>query len=920
MKDRDQEAQPGDIFYTELEEEPAERPARKRLEIPTRANSARSSQARRLRSGPQARRVGEPAIRPMRTRRAKQPGSGLSIGKAISGMVGSTGSFVRELGRHGRSASAQAFKPASLKRMIFRRPTFKDIVALSAVIGTFAVVAVLLTTLPANPKAVVPNATGSIYDMTWTGAGKAPTPRIDYGPYFTTFGPEMIMLGTTGNSTTVWASTDGIEWAQRSGSGSFDVGGRRFVAQGISDDGAGGLVAIGNSLGSNPTDVVAAAFRSRDGGSWTSMPVDKGSGQEMIGGVTAKPGIVVAAGNSVAWLSTDARTWSMQPLPDAANYTLKAVGSWDGGFAIIGLWNGTGVQRAPGSAVWYSPTGRDWIKSPTALDGFDARGIAGSGGHIVAVGTNTGENAPGLASSWSSSDGKTWTEATAPSEDNNVAIDGVTAVNGTFLAYGAPLVIKAPVPASPSPFASESPSASSSAGPTVPGSTLAPSLSESIWVSEDGSAWIPLLSTTPPLGRARMVAVGGNVVMFGRSGGNLAVVTGRVTMGIARKPAEASGPPANYAITLEAGLDPMIVGATKDDELGPVVNSGTRFLAVLTGPVGSAVWSSPTGILWAQEIDADGLTVTGNKGRPVILQAIPDGKGGVLAVGRVSNTSGDLGTIWHMDKSGKWTQAQIQDDAPPQISSIASGPSGFVATSDVSGGSQVLYSTDGDTWQAGSIAVTSGFPLSVASYRYGFVAYGADPAREGLSSAWTSPDGRTWTLRSEWRLPANIVRVFGQGNGLVASAVAIAPPAPASPSPTPVATKASSAKPTAKPKATPVPKPTPTPTPPPDQNKVSWYWSSTGAVWQSTQLTTADGQVAVINGEILVVDVPASTSESWGLWTSGDGKTWLRPAADAFLFKGQRTCGIAAIGDSIVFIGLDGPGQFKDFRGRFIRL
>ena len=122
-----------------------------------------------------------------------------------------------------------------------------------------------------------------------------------------------------------------------------------------------------------------------------------------------------------------------------------------------------------------------------------------------------------------------------------------------------------------------------------------------------------------------------------------------------------------------------------------------------------------------------GLTASGVTGRPVVLQAIPDGQGGIIAVGKVTNSSGDNGMIWHMTQSGKWQQAQFQDDAPPEFSSIAAGPGGFVASSDKAGGSQIMYSTDGNTWQAGAIAVGNGFALTVATYRYGYVAVGTDP-------------------------------------------------------------------------------------------------------------------------------------------------------------------------------------------------
>jgi hypothetical protein len=959
MNDRDVEAQPGDIKQTEPEGEPLERAAESnRIEMPHKADVARSDQARRARPGSQAHRVGEPAYprvrltsahprsRLRREGQAKGPGFSLAILRASAAALGRSlgGGF----GSHRPQVSSQAFRAANLRRLVFRRPTLKGMFAFAGMAATVAVVAALLLTLPTNPA--VPSASGSIYGVTWQAAVKAPTSKIDFGPYFTTYGPDILMLGTvlttSGSTTTVWASTDAVSWTQRSGSGSFDVGGnRRFVAQGISDDGGGGLVAVGNSLGSSPTDVVAMAWHSRDGSTWTSMPVDSASGQEMIGGVAARPGVAVAAGNGVAWLSTDARTWSPQLLPSAANYTLKAVSAWEGGFVIVGLWNGTGPSRSSGSAAWYSATGRDWAKAATSLDGFDARGIAGANGHIVAVGTDTSDTAPGLAASWSSSNGNTWTKSTAFSEDTTVAMDGVIAVNGTFLAWGAPASTGSPAasaaasagasssasPAAASPAAASpshaaalssaaaAPSSSASpshARPTVPAGTPAPAAAESVWVADDGSTWVPIASSSTPLGRARMTAVGSKIVLIGRADGSLSIVPGTVTMGVARKPAAESGAPANFALTLQAGDTPMITDVTKDDVLGPVVNSKDRFVVFLTGPVGTSVWSSPTGGLWSQETDPDGLTASGITGRPVVLQAIPDGQGGIIAVGRVTNDKGDNGTIWHMAKAGDWHQAQILDDAPPEISSVAAGPNGFVASSDVVGGSPILYSSDGETWQAGAIAVASGFPLTVASYRYGFVAVGSDPARAGVSTAWTSPDGRTWTMRADWHLPANVTQLFGQGDGLVASAVAVTPTNAASTgSPVPSATAGGSAKASVVPKATAVPKITPTPAP--VQAKVSWYWSSSGVVWQSTGLTTADGQMAIINGEILVLDAPAKASDNWIAWSSADGKAWQRPPADAFLFRGSRTGGIAAIGNRVVFVGLDGVGQFKDYFGEF---
>ena len=137
----------------------------------------------------------------------------------------------------------------------------RGIFGLASLTATFAVVAALLVTLPSHPSG--PAATGSVYSIDWHNATKPPFTKLDFGPYFTTLDNQLLMVATTGSTTTVWATTDGSTWTQRSGSGAFGIDGRRFVAQGFSDDGQGGLVVIGNSLGSSATDVEATAWRAR---------------------------------------------------------------------------------------------------------------------------------------------------------------------------------------------------------------------------------------------------------------------------------------------------------------------------------------------------------------------------------------------------------------------------------------------------------------------------------------------------------------------------------------------------------------------------------------------------------------------------------------------------------------------------------
>jgi hypothetical protein len=979
MNDRDVEAQPGDKYETQLESESVERhDGTKRLEMPKKADVSRSDQARRVASSrtsatppapavsrpsaptaPLHRSTGtarelvaparpvaepapakparpdaEPAAAPMRLSsphplsRLRQEGGG-DLGRPLGrgGLSGlghalGLGGLSHALGLGGHGGPRTSTRPGISRHggPSFGRPSLRSLFGFAGLTATFGVVTALLVTLPSQPTVSSPN--GSIYGVNWHQTARPPVAKLDFGPYFATLDNELLMLGTVNSSdngvvnstTTLWVTTDGSTWSQRSGSGSFAIGGRRFVAQGLSDDGQGGLVAVGNSVGSTPTDVAASAWHSRDGASWTPMEVGSGNGQEMIAGVAARSGAVVAAGNGVAWLCTDGRTWSAQVLPGAAtqggSYSPRAVGAWNGGFAIIALWNGDGPTR---STAWYSPNGHDWTQAQTSLDGFDVRAIAGLNGKIVAVGADLGDSAPGLGAAWSSSDGSTWTKTTAPTDLSNVAMDGVAKVGNSLLAFGAP----APSTTSTAP----------QAGPSLAGSTPQTAAAEVVWVTEDGVEWLPITSKAAPLTRAHMVPLGGKVVMIGGSTDGLGVVSGDLVLGPTRAPAGQSVPPANFALSLQAGNSPMILDVTKDFALGPVANSDSRFYVFVTGPTGTAIYSSGDGGLWSQELKPVGLTssvvavqpaasssgshpaASGSAGapaasgaaggaavtgRPVVLQAIPDGHGGILAVGKVTNTSGDNGMIWHMVKPGQWKQVQFQDDAPPEFSSIVAGPSGYIASSDAAGGSAIMYSTDGDSWQAGSIAVGDGFALTVATYRYGYVAVGTDPARQGATTAWTSPDGRTWTMRTDWHLPPNVSALFGMGNTLVAAAKTA-----------PGATASSSAS----------ARPTPTPATAAVAT-TTWWSSSTGVTWQKSGLETQVHNWAIVNNQILVVDPPARAG-NWTAWTSPNGISWQHATSDVFSFAGSRTCSIGSNGSQVVVVSWESLGVLKDYYGPF---
>jgi hypothetical protein len=495
-------------------------------------------------------------------------------------------------------------------------------------------------------------------------------------------------------------------------------------------------------------------------------------------------------------------------------------------------------------------------------------------------------------------------------------MDGIVKVGGSLIGYGAP----ATPAAAPSPVSSASPAASpSSSASSAP--TPAP-ITEAVWVTEDGVNWLPLSSGAAPLAHGRMVSLGNSLILVGNSSSGISVVSGTLVMGVARAAASPTSAPGNYAMTLRNGDSPMIAEVNKSFTLGPVLSVQGRFYVLTTGPTGTSIFSSPDGALWAREVAPIGLTsmvvaaqptagssaspgTSGSPqpsttagpaqavvtGRPVILQAIPDGKGGILAVGKVTNSSGDNGMIWHMSKAGEWRQVTFQDDSPPEFSSIAAGPNGYVASADVAGGSQVMFSNDGESWQAASIAVGDGFSLSVGTYHAGFVATGTDAAKDGATSAWTSPDGQIWTLRTDWHLPPNVSALFGMGNILVATADTAIP--------------------------TPSPSAKPTPTPTVATKSTTWWWSATGVGWQPSGLQMSGTNWAVIENQILVLDPPSKATGNWTLYSSAEGQTWQKPQSDAIVFAGGRLCGIANSGSRVVIVGWDTTNALKNYLGKF---
>ena len=426
------------------------------------------------------------------------------------------------------SAAAIATAAASPRQpRIQIRPTLAQFFGrgpVMAVLGILAIVALVAGMLQIMPNHAAPNAGPvSVNGFRWTAAEQQPNVRFDFGPYFTAFGDHELMLGTTvsatpsnttaTSNTTVWSSTDGSTWAQVSDAGAFGTTGGRFAALGMSDDGAGGIVVVGNdvaahygesgSITSSHQTVVATAWYSRDGHSWSQAQVQSGAGSQMLG-VAARPGAVAAAGNSGAWFSADGRSWVQEVLPGLpASYSPQVIGSWNGGFVLVAGSAGSGAAM---SRVWISQNGQSWTSAAASLPGFSARQIVGSGDRVTVVGSDITDPSSIAPASWSSTDGISWTKALAPAALPSVPINAVTQIDGTLVAVGDSTI-------------------SHNLGGTPPPTPPLPT-----WASGSGTLWRSLPATAPALANARIAVLGGKLILAGAGAatGTLQVFVGVV--------------------------------------------------------------------------------------------------------------------------------------------------------------------------------------------------------------------------------------------------------------------------------------------------------------------------------------------------------------------------------------------------------
>jgi hypothetical protein len=884
-------------------------------------------------------------------------------------------------GAHPRNRRAQAWQTPRLSMPALRRPTLhrptlrrptwplsikQTLAATIGLVTVTAVVAGLVLLIPNKP--VSQPASGSLRGIEFRNAATPPTGHFYYGPYFVDQGDRLLMMGSDGNTSTVWSSADGSSWTQLSDPGSFGAPGQRFVVLGFSDDGHGGLSAVGSGFSSDPkVKVVATAWHSRDGRTWTQAKTDFSTNTQMIG-LASRPGAVVSAGNGISWYSADGADWTLQALPNAFGYIPRSIRAWSGGFSILAVSSGNGPRQ---TKAWVSTDGKIWNEAAWSLAGFEVQDLVAYGNGLVAVGSQilnpaqlatptpaptpsptpapttsgkpkatpkptaspkpttgpSGAASPSASStptptietaiSWISADGLHWYKGSAPVGRKVASMASVTQISDSLVATGSE--------------------------PASNGGSAASTLPQSMWTSDDGTTWKPITTTAPILTRGRLTPFGRRVVLAGvGADGNLAVLTGDPILG-SPLPLVVPTPTPAFMLSLQIGGPSIVPGLKPDDTLGPVVALGNKFLVFVNQTTGTTVWSSADGKTWTQAATADAFASPGPSGEPsaaasaagsagasgratatptptptptakgsagaspgvsnmpTVNAAIPDGQGGLVAVGSGSSVGGGTsGTaaIWDFDGS-TWTQATISAAGPPtSLTSVAAYQGTYVAAAGSATGPRLLFSGDGQTWDQPAISGTSGYMLTVSTWSGGFIASGVNPKAKDPTKVgvWTSTDGVTWAAQPTWTLPANAGAVYGARKMLLTMTSGLT-------------------------------------------TATSWWRSIDGKTWQDVKLATTGGCWSTVDAGFVALSAPAAgsnaaptkapakgatpaasagsssgTTTGWLMWASKDASAWQHPGGSGPSFA-LPACGMAAINNHIVVVGWSKAGVLTDYYG-----
>ena len=614
-------------------------------------------------------------------------------------------------------------------------------------------------------------------------------------------------------------------------------------------------------------DVDGAVWTSSDGRAWQLAGSDTnafgGAGKQRLTAAAGGPRGFVALGHDdqdgrvtpAVWTSADGTSWRRvaggagHPFGERSRLFGVAVGA--AGAVVVGT---VGFGTGSDGAMWWSADGERWEQlsgDGAALGGpgeQQVNDVTATTSGFVAVGYDLAPLQRRRAAVWTSRDGKTWQRALAPPRvDEDVGTDGVSVLD---VAGSGPLV------------------AIGGGGRT-----------SAVWTSVDGIRWtreqLPSEMTFGP--SVEGVATDGQSVLA--TTGAVHPIWARVGRGSWRDVSSAGAfPPRGHSFT------PSVLLRAGDQLVAFVHDYDPEDDPARGGTTSTALWQSADGRSWKREPRSSAF-------HGAEVYDATAWRGGLVAVGKVVNEGKAVAWVSADGRSWEAVGSQPGFDSGASIYGVVPGGPGLVAVGDayVEGRQRgrVWVSADGRRWEQapdhpewlgpGDNVVSAVCPLPTKEV----VAVGyRNVGSEQQLRAWTSADGRTWSLSTgDAAFPA-----AAPGNPFPARCVGV-------PSGVVLVGNRDAG----------------------DQLREAAVWrSSDGRSWATVPGVPAGRYThmawAAVDGQRVIVT--GRDGDDTVVWSSPDeGRTWQRAASPDFAGLGSqdgRT--VAFVGSAAVVLGRDGNG------------